>query len=219
MADHSLYQFRLFFRDMPTIFDDWRAYDDERRWDRHYLLGEGMSLRIDRGERIELSRWGEDGQFWIEHTILSCAFPLDWMALSCIARALPRELRQCEVDGRSAQTFVDSLAVPDLVQASVLKHDRHLREGSVMATLTTLSVPDWGALAITCNLVCHAPHNLHGVLARAGMDRYRHFGLDEWLAREHGRFTAAKAAATEAAAALDAGAAPAAESAAVREPA
>lgn len=187
MAEQLLYQFRLFFRDTPTMFAGWRAYDHERRWDRHYLLANNMSLRIERGERVELTRWAMHGHFAVETTVLSSAFPLDWMALSCITRSLPRDHRLTQVDGRTPQTFVDSLAQPGLAQASVLKNERYLREGAVLATSSRIEIPDWNVEAITMNLTCHHRQSLQLALEAVEMDRYQHLGFDDWMSNAHAK--------------------------------
>lgn len=185
MAEQPPLQFRLFFRDSPTMFAGWRTYDEERRWDRHYIIGSNLSLRIERGERVELTRWGMVGRFAVASTVLSSAFPLDWMALSCITRSLPREFRMADIDGRSAQRFVDSLALPGLVQASVLKHERYMRDGAVMGTASRVEIPDWNARGITVNLSCQHANSLKLTLEALELDRYQHLAFDTWMQRAY----------------------------------
>lgn len=181
MRDQTLYEFRLFLRRPPGFLARWPVSSTGARWDRHYLVGRGLSLRLEQARRVVVTRWRPAEGFAVEEPVLDAALPLDWAATTCVEAVLPRSHRPLEVDGSTAQTFVDSLAAADLKQASVLRRDTHHRHGGAMVTLTELSVPAWNAATVTVSFRAARPDLLRTLLARVGLDAFQHQGIDDWL--------------------------------------
>ncbi|MCF3936075.1 hypothetical protein L1787_22040 [Acuticoccus sp. M5D2P5] len=185
MRDGEPFQFGVFMREAPRFLNGWRQGPQSAQWDRHYLVAPGTGIRIIGGERIEVTRRGDGrrhGQgFGTETVLLNAAFPLDWMALTLLERQLGRHVRKGEIDGDSAQSLVDSLAIDDLVQASVLKRSRTAFHGTIIATTTALSVPDWNASAIGVMFEAANPDALRALLNAVGFGNRQHRDLDDWL--------------------------------------
>ncbi|WP_108662649.1 hypothetical protein [Acuticoccus kandeliae] len=181
MRDGEPFQFGVFFSAAPTFLNAWRQGPRQARWDRHYLLQPGTSLRIIGGERVELTGAETVDGFRIEKTLLNAAFPLDWMSVTLLERHVGAHLHKSDLDGRSAQTFVNTLAVPGLVQASVLKRTRTAFHGAIIASTTELSVPDWGASCAWVSFESANPDALRALLKATGLGNRQHQDLDDWL--------------------------------------
>jgi len=180
--------FRVFLDRPPEFVEGWRQGPEASEWHRHYLLGPGYSMVLVRGERLDLVRRRTVEGFRVDETLLSAAFPLDWMALTCIGTAMPQPIRDIEIDGSSPQAFVDSLALDELPQASVLKQVRTAHHGTIVARTTWLTVPEWDATALSFTLSGMQPHALRALVAAAGWGGLQHRDLDSWLwqvCREH----------------------------------
>jgi hypothetical protein len=194
MVDDT-FLFRVFCKDAPEYLETWRPAGEGARWDRHYLLTPGHSLRLTEGRRVELRRMRSISGLRTEQTLLSTIFPLDWMGLACIDQALPASLRGLEVDGRSAQTFVDSLAVAGLPQASVLTRARRHCHGTTLAEIEWVSVPEWTAETVSVQFESGSAPALRAVLAAAGLGTVQHRDLEDWLRSAHREHVARNAAA------------------------
>lgn len=181
MASGDPYIFRVFPNEPPVFVERWRQGPEAAEWHRHYLLAPGYSLSLVRAERVDLVRYRTLDGFRVEETMLSSAFPLDWMALTCIGTVLPHALSDLEIDGSGPQAFVDSMAVPELVQASVLKQVRTAFHGTVIARTTWLTVPEWDAAGLCFSLSGMQPHALRALIAAAGYGGVQHRDLDDWL--------------------------------------
>lgn len=173
--------FRVFLNEPPGFVEQWRQGSEASEWHRHYLVRPGHSLVLVRGERLDLVRHRTAEGFRVDHTLLSAAFPLDWMALACIGSVLPPALKDLEIDGSSAQAFVDSMAVEGLPQASVLKQVSTAFHGTIVARTTWLSVPEWEATALSFSLSGMQPHALRALISAAGWAGVQHRDLDDWL--------------------------------------
>ena len=194
MSSNDPYIFRVFVDQRPGLVDTWRQGPSSAEWHRHYLLSPGTSLSVVRAERVDLIRNRSLDGFRVQDTILSSAFPLDWMGLMCITTALPHGLSDLPIDGSNPQAFVDSLAVPELPQASVLKEIRTAYQGSVIARTTRLTVPAWRASGLSFALTGMQSAVLRSLIASAGLSGAQHTDLDDWL-RSARRSAGAEAAA------------------------
>jgi hypothetical protein len=183
MRDGEPYVFRLFPDRVPSFLATWRKGPSFSEWHRHYVVGPGYSLSLVKGERVDLTRYRVVDGFRVEQNLLSAAFPLDWMALTCIGTALPREFRDVEIDGRTPQGFVDSLAMTAIPQASVLKETETAFCGTMIARATYLTVPDAEAHGLMVAVEGSHPNALRTVLSAAGFGGLRHQDLDDWLRR------------------------------------
>jgi len=181
MSNGDPYVFRVFLTQPPAFVETWRQGPEAAEWHRHYLLSPGHGLSVVRGERVDLVRYRTMDGFRVEETLLSSAFPLDWMGLTCIATALPPALAELKIDGSSAQAFVDSMAVPELAQASVLKEVRTAFQGTVIARTSWLTVPEWDASGLAFSLSGMRPHALRALVRAGGFDGLQHRDLDDWL--------------------------------------
>lgn len=188
MSSSDPYVFRLFLSEPPAFVETWRQGPAAAEWHRHYLLSPGHGLSVVRAERVDLVRYRTIDGFRVEKTLLSSAFPLDWMGLTCIATALPHGLADLQIDGTSAQAFVDSMAVPELPQASVLKEVRTAFQGTVIARTSWLTVPEWSATGLSFSLSGMRPHALRALVRAAGFDGVQHRDLDDWLREVHRTF-------------------------------
>lgn len=184
MADDTLL-FRVFTKEAPEYLETWRPAGEGARWDRHYLLSPGHSLRLTEGRRVELRRMRSMSGLRTEQTMLSTVFPLDWMGLSCIDQALPASLRGVQIDGRSAQGFVDSLATAELPQASVLTRIRRFWHGTTLAEIGWISVPEWQAETVSVQFESGNAPALRALLAAAGLGAVQHHDLEDWLRSAH----------------------------------
>ncbi len=151
----------------PRAVAAWGTVSERETWERHYLVGGDHSLCLSQARRVFLTAHGSHDGFRTQTIMLDAAFPLDWMALNVIERTLPRRLRGLEIDGTDAQSFVDALAVPDLVQASVHRVARTAVVGATTVETSTLTVPQWNATAVATTFESRNPH----ALARCGRQR------------------------------------------------
>jgi hypothetical protein len=181
MRDGEPFSFRVFLPGVPRFVETWRQGPRSAEWHRHYLVAPGHSLYLAKGERVELTRMRSEDGLRVEQTMLSAAFPLDWMALSLVAHVLAPSLRSADIDGRTPQGFVDSLAVAELPQASVLKDVSVAWHGTITAWTTRLSVPDWDATGVALVLEGQNAHALRALIAAAGFRGVQHRDLDDWL--------------------------------------
>lgn len=197
MRDVEPFVFRTFREEVPDFLRTWRQTEAAARWDRHYLIRPGHSLCLAGGTVVELKRAHTEDGFRVDRTLLAASFPLDWMSLSLVASALPRPFAVQELDGRSAQGFVDSLAFAALPQASVLKEIVRARSGGVTATAATLKVPDWNAASVALTFESVDAGALRSLLSAGGFSGLSHRDLDDWLRDAHR--AASRAGATRAA--------------------
>lgn len=174
--------FRVFVHAVPSVLRTWAHQGAWSVWDRHYLLGSRHTLKIAEGRKVSLTKHGTWAGFRVEDELLDAAFPLDWMATSLIKGLLPRGARVAGVDGRSPQAFVNSLAAPTLIQASVLKSTEVSWRNGVTVAATELTVPDWSAKGTTLAFSCDDPDRLRTVLAAHRFAGLTDCTLDDWLA-------------------------------------
>lgn len=173
--------FRVIDSQPPRALSGWRTVSERESWERHYLIGSQHSLCLSQGRRVLLTAHCAQDGFRTETVMLDASFPLDWMALNVIEQALPRRLRGLEIDGTDAQSFVDALAVPDLVQASVHRHTRLAVLGATTMEVSTLTVPQWNANAVATTFESRNSHALRAMVASAGFGARQHQDLRDWL--------------------------------------
>lgn len=193
MGEGEVYQFRVFLSAVPRFVQNWTQRLPRTDWDRHYLLTPGHGLRLAAGERVELTRLRSRDGFRVEEILLSARFPLDWMSLSLIGDLLPRALQTVELDGRSAQQFVDMLAFLELPQASVLKERSVATAGAITATTTRLTVPAWTAAAVSVAFESANPGALRAMVSSGPLRGLVHRDLDDWLRQKFADANSAKA--------------------------
>ncbi|WP_075219503.1 hypothetical protein [Acuticoccus yangtzensis] len=183
MRETGSFQFGLLVPGTPTFLTQWRLAAQTTVWDRHYIVGEGYSVKIASGTRLEVNRRSRSGGFRKEEEVISSAFPLDWMVSLALRKVVPKPLRAAAADGRgSAQSLVNALAVDWLPQASVHKYARVFEKGPVTATVTHLTVPDWNASGILLNLRAMESRQLLPFMADYRLEPENDLSLDDWLA-------------------------------------
>ncbi|WMS43255.1 hypothetical protein RDV64_02300 [Acuticoccus sp. MNP-M23] len=175
--------FRVIDGHAPRPLTGWRVVREREIWERHYLIGREHSLCLSQARNVFLTAHGTHDDFRTETLMLDAAFPLDWMALNVIERALPRRLRSLEIYGTDAQSFVDSLAVPELVQASVHRRSRLQVLGATTMDVSTLTVPQWNVSATATTFESRNAHALRAIVASAGYGARQHEDLRDWLQR------------------------------------
>ncbi|MBJ3778238.1 hypothetical protein [Acuticoccus mangrovi] len=185
LRDGEPFVFRTFPVDVPAFLRTWRPGPARAVWDRHYLVAPGHGLRLAGGERVEVTRLVTDDGFRVEEAVLTATFPLDWMALTCVANVLPSSFRTVDIDGRTPQAFVDSLATPSLPQASVLVQETSSFLGSVIGRVQRLTVPDWNTRMLSVAYESPNGTALRSLLAGAGLRGVQHRDLCDELREAH----------------------------------
>ena len=183
MREAGSFQFAFLVPGTPAFLSSWRMTAEASVWDRHYIVGEGYSLKICRGIRLEVSRRSTREGFRVEDELINSTFPLDWMVSMALRRVLPKPIRAASLDARgSAQALVNAMDVDWLPQASVHKYCRTFEKGPMSATVTHLNVPDWAASGILVNLRAREARLLPPLLAEYRLRQDEDLCLDDWLA-------------------------------------
>ncbi|MEM8553143.1 MAG: hypothetical protein AAGF45_12255 [Pseudomonadota bacterium] len=178
---------RSFHADAPRLPSAFRATAAYAGWERHYVVSPGHALSLIGDKRIFLTTHGRVEGMRTEEVTLDATFPLDWMSRRVIADVLPRRFRHHDIDGRDAQRFVDSIADPEIIQASLYRDACVSSFGSTTIEFAVLTVPTWNARTVSLTITGQSPYTVRAALNALGatVGPLAHADMAQWLTAAH----------------------------------